>query len=94
MMTQQKTWITDDSSVIDAIESAKTAWFEAHPECNTDTTETTDAEINKCLGLPPSGALRPLSNEFADWSEEDVKSAVAAGLDNWYERVAQDEEGV
>ena len=77
-------WIEDDSSVIDVIESAKEDWFTAHPECNVETTETTDVEINKALGLPPGGALRSLSDEFADWSIEDIIAAVTCGLDNWW----------
>jgi hypothetical protein len=80
------TWIEDDSSVIDAIEAAKAAWFEAHPECAVPTSETTDENINKSLGLPPSGALRPLADEFADWSEADIQSAVESGLDAWWNR--------
>ena len=78
------TWIVDDSSVIDAIESAKAAWFEAHPECNEPTTDRTDECINKALGLSPNGALRPLADEFVDWSENDIGSAVTAGLDSWW----------
>lgn len=81
-----QTWIEDDSSIIDAIESAKGAWFEAHPECSTPTTETTDEEINQSLGLPSGGALRPLADEFADWSEEEIQTAVQRGLDNWWSR--------
>lgn len=80
------TWIEDDSSVIDAIESAKAAWFEAHAECNAETTETTDAEINEALGLPRGGAIRPLADEFADWSAEEVMDAVSRGLDSWWNR--------
>lgn len=80
------TWIEDDSSVIDAIESAKSAWFEAHAECSAETTETTDAEINEALGLPRGGAIRPLADEFADWGVEEVMAAVTRGLDNWWNR--------
>jgi len=83
---QMTTWIEDDSSVIDVIESAKSAWFEAHPECNAETTETTDEEINEALGLPRGGAIRPLADNFADWSETEVRNAVACGLDAWFNR--------
>lgn len=78
------TWIEDDSDVIDAIESAKEEWFSAHAdEKLAPTSEVTDEDINDALGLPRSGALRNLSDEFADWSEDEVRAAVARGLDAW-----------
>jgi hypothetical protein len=79
-------WIEDDSDVIDVIEGAKTAWFEAHPECDTPTDESTDECINRALGLPPGGAIRPLAEEFADWTQDDVSEMVANGLDKWWNR--------
>jgi hypothetical protein len=85
-MTKYSTWIEDDSSVIDAIDSAQAAWFESHPECCALTDETTDEEINKALGLPATGAIRPLVDEFAGWSKEDILVAVATGLGNWWNR--------
>jgi hypothetical protein len=80
------TWIEDDSSVIDAIETAKAAWFEAHPECDVATSEKTDECINRALDLPASGSLRPLADQFEDWTEAQIASAVASGLDEWWGR--------
>jgi hypothetical protein len=78
-------WIVDDSSVMDVIDSAQQVWHEAHPECEALTDEDTDEQINLALGLPATGAIRPLADEFADWSEQEVRQAVAAGMDNWKE---------
>jgi hypothetical protein len=85
------TWILDDSSVIDVIDSAKSAWAEAHPECDIPTTEKTDESINIALGLPPGGALRSLADEFADWTEQEIRDAVKDGMDDWYAETKEGE---
>lgn len=84
MKPSETNWIEDDSDVIDAIEGAKSAWFDAHAnEVLPPTDETTDGKINESLGLPWGGACRPLSDEFASWSKEEIQTAVERGLDNW-----------
>jgi hypothetical protein len=75
-------WIEDDSDVIDVIESAEAAWLGSH-EINAPTDERTDECINTALGLPPLGAIRPLADEFADWSQDGIRAAVERGLENW-----------
>lgn len=75
----------DDSNYIDIIESAKAAWFKAHPDCDTPTDENTDESINRELGLPVSGSLRGLSLDLADMSEADIRANVASGLSAWFE---------
>ncbi|MDE2105833.1 MAG: hypothetical protein KGL39_51905 [Patescibacteria group bacterium] len=73
----------DDSHYIDIIDSERDRWDETSP-CTTPTDEDTDEAINRAFGFPPSGALRSLSTELADWSEDDIRAAVRRGLDAWY----------
>ena len=87
-----ETWIEDDSDVIDVIDAAKSAWFEAHPECIRTTNEVTDEYINDALGLPITGAIRPLADEFAGWTPEDITAAVGTGLDRWFAFAPEDGE--
>ncbi len=83
-MKNTTAWIEDDSSVIDAIEAAKAAWFEAHPQCDVATSEKTDEYINLALDLPASGAVRPLADCFDDWTEQQITNAVHSGLNGWW----------
>jgi hypothetical protein len=79
----------DDSEVIDIIEAAKAEWFEAHPECSIETSEDTDAAINKALGLPNSGSLRGLAVDLADSTPAEISERVKSGLDNWFREASK-----